>query len=436
MSHLRKPRQQGNKKAVFVDGVRTPFVKSFGVFKNSNALSLFSRVVDALTRRIGIESSEYDEVICGTVIPQIDNPNVARDSILSLGLGDHIHGYTLNRACTSSLQTTFDAVKTIAYGDAHLVLSGGVETLSDVPIVYSKNARRFLLELSKARSLSQKLSMLSRFHLRDWLPSPPGLNEPLTGFTMGEHAEMMAKINEIKREDQDALALRSHQYADRAWKSGAFASEVVPVWTDGQDAVSTDNLIRGDTSLESLAKLKPVFDRKMGSITAGNASPLTDGASVCLIGDQARVEGLGLTPKSLIRDACFVGVQPHPQLLIGPAIAIPLLLKRNGLSYGDIDFFEIHEAFAAQVLTCLKLLNDHDFHMKHFGDALHCGELPIEKINVNGGAIAIGHPFGATGVRLLTTLSNELIRTKRKLGLIAVCAAGGMASAMLVERMG
>lgn len=254
---------------------------------------------------------------------------------------------------------------------------------------------------------------------------------------MGEHAEMMAKINEISRTEQDEFALMSHQRTFAAMEAGKFDEEVVPVWSPPKydQCVEKDNIVRGDSNMDQMAKLKPAFDKRFGTITAANASPLTDGAAVSLIADEGRAKALGLVPKSLIRDMMFVGVQPHPQLLLGPAIAIPLLLKKNGLSLEEIDLFEIHEAFAAQVLSCLKVMKSADFMKQHFGDSKPFGEIPMEKLNVNGGAIAIGHPFGATGSRLVTTLTNELIRSNKRLGVIAICAAGGMSGAMLIERL-
>lgn len=427
----------GNRRPVYVDGLRSAFVKSFGAFEDCDTLELFSRVVDGLVKKVGLDPNEIDEIMAGVVVPQTKNPNVARDAILNLNLPRHIHGYTLNRACTSSLQTVANAAQAIAFGQPQITLAGGVECLSDVPIVYSKKARKFLVSLSKAKSPGQKLSMLTDFSAGAWLPKPPALAEPLTGYTMGEHCEMMAKINEISRESQDEFAAASHAKAAAAQEKGYLAEEILPIWPSPKykEVVDKDNIIRNDTSAEALSKLRPAFDRKYGTITAGNASSITDGASIALIADEQRAKSLGLTPKTLIRDILFVGVEPTPQLLIGPAIAIPLLLKRNGIELKDVSRFEVHEAFAAQVLSCLKSMNSASFNEKHFGVNKAFGEIDPDKLNVNGGAIAIGHPFGATGTRLLTSISNELHRCDGELGVIAICAAGGMSGAMLVERI-
>ena len=429
---------EGNRKPVFIDGIRTPFAKSFGVFAETDSLELFSRAVDGLVRKLEIDPNELDEISAGEVAPQAQNPNVARDAIMSLGLPTHIHGFTLNQACVSSLQTIADAAKTVVYGHPHMVLAGGVECLSNVPIPYSKEARRFLIKMSKSRSTADRLSLLKDFSPKAWLPQSPALAEPMTGLTMGEHAEIMAKLNRISREDQDRLALESHKKAAAAQESGKFADEIVPIWpTFGyKSCVDADNLIRRDSTLEALAQIRPAFDTEYGTLTAGNSSPLTDGAAVVLITDEARAKSLGLKPKSRILDFVFVGVDPAEQLLIGPALAIPLLLKRNKLGLKDVDLFEIHEAFAAQVLSCLNSMESKEFCERHFGDTKAFGSIPREKLNVNGGALAIGHPFGATGARLVTTLSNELIRSNKNIGVIGVCAAGAMACAMLVERIG
>lgn len=438
MSKYKQYLLTGNRRPVFIEGARTAFVKSFGAFQDSDTLEMYSRAVDGLLRKLDLPASDIDEISCGVVIPQTKNPNVARDTAINLGLPDHIHGYTLNRACTSSLQTIADSSRTILAGQPTVALAGGVECLSDVPITYSKAARKLLIKLSKARSLSQKISLLSQVSAKDWIPKSPELAEPLTGYTMGQHAEMMAKINSISREEQDAFAHQSHQKAAIAQEKGYLAQEIVPLWQPPKfvDCVQEDNLIRKDTTLEGLAKLRPAFDRKWGTISAGNASPLTDGAAVCLIADEQRAKDLGLKPKSLIRDFLFLAVQPNPQLLIGPALAIPLLLKRNKLSLQDIDRFEVHEAFAAQVLTCLKLMDSPAFMEEKLGESKAFGRIPDDKLNVNGGALAIGHPFGATGARLVMSLSNELIRSNKQFGVIAICAAGGMAGAMLIERLG
>jgi acetyl-CoA acyltransferase len=429
--------QNTNRRPVVIEGARSAFVKSFSDFEDCDALELYSRVISGLINKSGVNAEDIDEITCGVVVPQTKNGNVARDTIINLGLPAHIHGYTLNRACTSSMQTAADAARSIISGHAQLILAGGVECLSDVPIVYSKAARKFLVKLNKAKTPAQRIAMLSEFSAGAWLPKPPSVSEPLTGLTMGEHTEIMAKKNAISREDQDKFAVASHKKAAKAQESGFLAEEIVPIWASPkfQASIEKDNIIRGDTSMEALAKLRPAFDRKYGTITAGNASALTDGAAACLIADEGYAKSLGLKPKVLIKDVLFVGVNPHDQLLIGPALAIPMILRRNNLTLQDIDLFEIHEAFAAQVLSCIKSMDSSAFCEQYFGDSKAFGLVPEDRLNINGGALAIGHPFGATGARLITSLSNSLCRTNKKFGVISICAQGGMAGAMILERI-
>ena len=316
-------------------------------------------------------------------------------------------------------------------------MAGGVEVLSNVPITYSRKAADFLVAMSKAKSSVGRLKVLKNFSLKDWLPRPPALSEPLTGYTMGQHAEQMAKLNTISREEQDKFALRSHEKAAAAVADGKFAEEIFPIWVGDkyQRQVNRDDLIRVDSDLDTMSRLRPSFDRKYGTITAASSSPLTDGAAISLIADQKCATELGLKVRAKILDYMFVGAVPYKQLLIAPALLIPLLMRKHKLNYKDIDLFEVHEAFAAQVLSCQRSLSSADFFLEHFGNKSTLGEVPEDKLNVNGGAIAIGHPFGATGSRMLTNMVNELGRRDKTLGLIAICAAGGMGGGMLVERV-
>lgn len=428
---------KGNQKPVVVGGSRTAFVKSFGEFYHTDALELFCRAIDGAIHKLGFDASEIDEVIAGAVVPQTKNPNLARDAIIQLGLAHHIHGFTLNQACVSSLQAISLAAKAIAYGHPHLILAGGVESLSSVPIAYSEGARKTLIDLSKARNLTAKLLTLKKARLGHWLPSPPPLAEPLTGLTMGQHAEIMAEKNDISREKQDKFALSSHQKAASAQKKGYLAEEITSLWPKPKygKQVSSDNIIRSDSSLKALGKLKPAFSKPFGTITAGNASPLTDGASVTLVCDEMRARSLSLTPLAEIVDMEFVGVDPYDQLLIGPALAIPRILKRHRLKLTDIDRFEIHEAFAAQMVSCLEALDSPKFFHKYFGTTTTLGELPSDRLNVHGGAIAIGHPFGASGSRLVNTLALELKRQNLEYGLVCMCASGGMAGSLLLKNL-
>ena len=426
---------KGNQKPVVVAGKRTAFVKSFGAFYETHPLELLSRSLDGLMYSLDLDPHEIDEIIAGAVVPQTKNPNIARDAIINLGWPHHIHGCTLNQACASSLQSISFAAKTIAFGAPQLILACGVESLSAVPIVYQDGARKTLIDLSRSRSIRRKWKAIRRVKVSDWLPSPPPLAEPLTGLTMGQHAEIMAEKNNISRQKQDQFALDSHLKAHKAQLSGVLARQIVDIWPgpDYKNHVTEDNLIRSDANLESLAKLKPAFSKPFGTITAGNASALTDGASVTLVCDEHRARSLSLDPMVEIVDMEFVGVDPYDQLLIGPALAIPRLLQRHRLKNDDIDRYEIHEAFAAQMVSCLEALDSPAFFDQHFGTSSSFGEIAADKLNVHGGAIAIGHPFGASGSRLVNTIAFELKDKNLEYGVVAMCSAGGMAGAMLLR---
>jgi acetyl-CoA acetyltransferase family protein len=415
--------------------VRTPFVRSFGVFENETALNLSLKVVLELLARQKFDPSLVEELVWGAVVPQTKNPNIARDLVLFAGLPKNIPGYTLNKACASSLQTISSLADAIALGRHACGLAGGVEVLSDVPITYSDDARRFLTKMSRSKSLKEKALLLADFNPKSFLPIPPALAEPFTGLTMGEHGEIMAVKNNITRLSQDQYAEQSHKKAYRALTSGDLQEEVIPVWT-GKDKslfVDQDNIIRSDTTLDSLSKLKPAFDKRNGTLTPGNSSALTDGAAGVLLASESFAKEHKLNIMGYIVDSCTVAVDPHDQLLIGPAIAVPKLMQKYGLSIEDVGVFEIHEAFAAQVLSCLDAMNDAAFCAKHLGMKQAFGNIPAEMLNQDGSSLAYGHPFAATGARLVGRALRIAARTKSKYAVLGVCAAGGMGQAMLLE---
>jgi acetyl-CoA acyltransferase len=315
------------------------------------------------------------------------------------------------------------------------VLAGGVESLSDVPILHTRRFAQILQEASKAKSLGARLGALAKVRPRDLVPVAPAIAEPSTGESMGQSAEKMAKENNISREEQDRIALMSHQRAAAATADGRLTAEIAP-WFGGRDmsdVVTSDNGIRSDTSLEQLARLKPVFDRKYGSVTAGNASPLTDGASAVLLMAEEKAKAMGYTPLAYVRSYAVTAVDPGWQLLMGPAYAVPKALDRAGISWNDLGLVEIHEAFAAQVLSNVQAWSSKQWASK-LGRSAPVGEVDWEKTNVMGGSIAIGHPFGATGGRIVTSLANEMVRRDVQFGLISICAQGGMGFAMVLER--
>jgi acetyl-CoA acyltransferase len=377
-----------------------------------------------LLHRTNLEGHTVDEVILGQVVPSALVPNIAREASLLPQFPREIPAYSLNRACASATQAIAAGHDQIVLGHAEVVIAGGAEALSDIPILASRRLARLLVDASKARSLGAKLATFSRVRPRDLVPVAPAISEPSTGETMGQSAEKMAKENQISREAQDRWALRSHQLAARGTSDGRLTAEIVPFFPEraGQATVTEDNGIRADTSLEQMTNLKPVFDRRYGTVTAANSSPLTDGASVVLLMSEAAAATYGYEPLAWIRSYAVAAVDPGWQLLQGPVRAVPTALERAGIAWRDLGLIEIHEAFASQVLSNLQ------------GFAAKGWEINEDIINVMGGSIAIGHPFGATGARLVTTLANEMVRRDVQFGLVSVCAQGGMAFAMVLER--
>jgi len=417
------PGGNGRRVAV-VAGCRTPFCKSGTALKDARAVDLARYVARELLERTNLDGTDVDEVVFGQVVPSALVPNVGREVSLLPQFPKEIPAYSLNRACASAGQAVSNAHDQIALGNANVVIAGGVESLSDIPILASRRFADVLLEASKARSLGGRLRAFSRLRPRDLVPVSPAIAEPSTGETMGQSAEKMAKENHITRAAQDQWALRSHQRAAQGTADGRLTAEIVP-WLPPrlpEPVVTQDNGIRRDTSLEQMAKLKPVFDRRYGSVTAANSSPLTDGASAVLLMSDAAARALGYAPLAFIRSYAVAAVDPGWQLLQAPIFAVPKALERAGIEWRDLGLVEVHEAFAAQVLSNLQ------------GWAAKGWEIDQEIINVMGGSIAIGHPFGATGGRIVTTLANEMARRDVQFGLLSICAQGGMGFAMVLER--
>jgi len=426
------------RRVALVAGCRTPFAKAGTSLKDISAVDLARHAARELLVRSAVPPAEVDQVIFGQVVPSVLAPNVAREVSLLPQFPRTIPAYSLNRACASSLQAMADAHDQIALGQADVVLAGGTESLSDIPILHSRRFASILVDASKARTLGARLATFARARPRDLVPVSPAIAEPSTGETMGQSAEKMAKENGIGRAAQDEVALRSHLRAAAGTADGRLTAEIAPVFVPPgcETALAADNGIRADTSLAALAKLKPVFDRAYGTVTAGNASPLTDGASAVLLMSEEKARALGYAPLAYIRAYAVAAVDPGEQLLAGPAFAIPMALDRAGLAWRDMGLVEVHEAFAAQVLSNLQALESATFAREKLGraHAVAEGGVDWETLNVMGGSIAIGHPFGATGTRLATTLANEMTRRDVQFGLISVCAQGGMGFAMVLER--
>ena len=423
------------RRVAIVAGVRTPFAKSGTALKNLSAIELGKLCVAELLQRTELSGKEVDALVYGTVIPSVLAPNIAREVSLLPILPKGVEAFTVSRACASANQAITDAADQIAVGHVDVAIAGGAESLSSVPILHSRSMSEKLVALSKARSLPQRLAIAGSIRPRDLVPITPAIAEPSTGETMGQSAEKMAKINGISREEQDQFALRSHRLASVGLDDGRLTAEIAPVWIPPafDAALGADNGVRRDTDIEQLRKLKPVFDRRYGSVTAGNASPLTDGGSAVLLMSEEKSKSLGYKALAYIRSYAYAALDPGEQLLMGPVLAAPVALERAGLALKDMDLVEMHEAFAAQVLCNLKGLASKEW-AERAGYSKPVGEVDRSKLNVMGGSISIGHPFGATGGRILTTLCHELARRDGQFGLMTVCAAGGMGHAMVVER--
>ncbi|BAH39899.1 MAG TPA: acetyl-CoA C-acyltransferase FadI [Gemmatimonas aurantiaca] len=423
------------RRVAIVAGVRTPFARSGTLLKDYTAIDLGRLAVAELVQRTALDASMTDLLVFGTVIPSVMAPNIAREVSLLPHFPKSLQAYTVGRACASANQAITDAADQIALGHADVAIAGGSESLSQVPILHSRGMSDILVAASKARSLSQRLSILARLRPRDLVPITPAIAEPSTGETMGQSADKMAKINGIAREAQDRFALRSHQMAARGHDDGRLTAEIAPVTVPPKhdSMLAADNGVRRDSTYEQLAALKPVFDRLYGTVTAGNASPLTDGGAAVLLMSEDRAKALGYTPLAYIRSYAYAAVDPGEQLLQAPVLAAPLALQRAGLALHDLDIIEMHEAFAAQVLSNLQGFTSQAW-ADRGGFRAPVGEVDPERLNVMGGSISIGHPFGATGARIVTTLCNELQRRDAQFGMLTVCAAGGLGHAMIVER--
>ncbi len=419
-----------------VDGCRTPFVKAGTLFRDMDSIDLAGVAAGELVARTGIDPALIDLAVFGTVIPQVNAPNLGREVVFRTGLPMDVPGTTVNLACASSNRAICFGAEAILTGECEVVLAGGAESLSNVPILFSKKASRRFMELARAKSLPAKVSTLARLRPGDLAPVAPAIAEYTTGMTMGESAEKMAKENDVSRRAQDEIALLSHQRAAAATEDGRMGEMIATTFPPPRydQAVAADNGVRSDTSMEALGALKPVFDRRYGTLTAGNSSPLTDGGSAVLLMSETKAKSLGFEPLGFIRSFAFTALDPGGQLLQGPAYAAPLALERAGLELADIDLVEMHEAFAAQILSNMKAFASKRFAEVELGRSKPVGEIDLERFNVTGGSIAIGHPFGATGARIVTQLLYELRRRGENLGLLTVCAAGGMGHAMVVER--
>jgi acetyl-CoA acyltransferase len=423
---------------VIVDGVRTPFAKSGTKFKDIHAADLGRSALKELMVRTGVRPEVVDEVIIGNTGSPSDAVNISRVVALNSGFPKSVSAHTVHRNCASALESIANAFDKIKAGTAETVVAGGTESMSNMPLIYTREFTDVFGKLVGAKTLTGKLAALGKLKLKDLKPRislVEGLTDPFVGMNMGETGELLAKEFGLSREEQDSFALASHQKALAAQKNGVMAQEISPVFLPPkfEDVVSQDIGPREGQTMEQLGKLKPFFDRKYGTVTVGNACPVTDGAAMVLVMSRAKAQALGVKPLARVVSYGFAGCDPE-RMGLGPVYATPIALKRAGLQLKDMGLIELNEAFAAQVLACTKAFASDSFAKSKLGLDKAIGEIDLKTLNVNGGAIALGHPVGATGTRLVITLMKEMIRRKVQYGLATLCIGGGQGGAMIIER--
>ena len=425
----------GSRTPVLIDGCRIPFQRAGTAYTDLMAYDMGRMALKGLLMRTGVDTDVVDRVVMGTVIQDVETSNVAREAALGAGFPNHVPAFTVTMACISSNQAVTSGADLIRGGLADTIVAGGTETMSDPPIRFQRSVRKRLFEARKAKGPGDYLELMKGLGPADLAPEAPSISEFSTGEVMGESADKLAAMFGISRQDQDEYALLSHQRAAAAQEDGRLAQELVPATVPPDfNVVDTDNVVRPDTSLEKLQSLRPAFVKPYGTVTAGTSSALTDGASAALIMSQARANADGHTPIATLRDYTFVAQDPDDELLLGPAYAIPLVLDAAGLTLDDIDVIELHEAFAGQVLAVLEALRSDTFAKEKLNRTSAVGDVDMDKLNTRGGSLSLGHPFGATGVRLVTTAANRLHEEDGTWALVSACAAGGQGHAMLIER--
>ncbi|PRD39332.1 UNVERIFIED_CONTAM: fadI [Trichonephila clavipes] len=427
-------RTRDGERIAIVSGLRTPFAKQATEFHGVSALDLGKLVVNELLIRAELDPALVEQVVYGQVVQMPEAPNIAREIVLGTGMQVHTDAFSVTRACATSFQSVVSVAESMLAGVTQIAIAGGADSSSVLPIGVSKKLARALVDVNKAKTLGQKLAIFRRLGLKDLLPVPPAVAEYSTGLSMGDTAEQMAKSHGISRAAQDELAHRSHTLAAAAWQAGKLADEVMTAYVEPYSRyLKSDNNIRMESKLDSYAKLKPVFDRVHGSVTAANSTPLTDGASAVLMMTEGRAKAMGYTPLGYLRSYAFSAIGVHEDMLMGPSYATPIALDRAGMKLSDLTLIEMHEAFAAQALANMKMFGSRKFAEEKLGRSEAIGEIDMDKFNVNGGSLAYGHPFAATGTRLIVQTLNELKRRGGGIGLTTACAAGGLGAAMIVE---
>ncbi len=425
-----------NGRAYIIDGARTPFLKARnrpGPFAASDLATAAGR---ALLVRQPFAPTELDEVILGCAAPSVDEVNIGRVAALRMGCGNKVPGWTVMRNCASGMQAIDSAINNIRVGRSNLVLAGGVDALSRAPLLFSDAMVLWLSSWYAARSVGQRAALIGQLRLKHLAPViglMKGLTDPMVGLLMGQTAENLAYRFGITRDDMDVFAARSHQRVLAAQQAGHLADEVVPLFDDRGNAYLQDDGVRQDSTPQNLAKLKPFFDRKYGNVTAGNSSQVTDGAAWLLLASERAVKERGLTPIGRIVDTEWAALDPA-QMGLGPVHSATPILRRHGLGLNDLDAWEINEAFAAQVIACERAWASDDYCRTELGLDGALGVLDESKLNMDGGAIALGHPVGASGARIVLHLLKVLERTGGRRGIACICIGGGQGGAMLVER--
>ncbi len=427
---------KNGKRVAIVYGLRTPFAKSGTLFRNLTSLELGKIATVELVNRTEIDPAEVDKVIFGNVLSSIKTPNLAREIALGSGIPPTVPAFTVTSACASASQAFTNAVDSIVSGDSDVVVAGGVESIPEVPFLFNKTEISKIFDTKRGKGLIRKAGPLLKMGTEDIAPAVPYLPERYAGFSMGEAAEKTARQYKISRGEQDEFALRSHKLASRAQEEGIFEDEIVHTFVppEYEDTVSADNCVRDDLTPEALSELEPIFDREFGTVTSGNSSPLSDGASVLLLLSEEKARSLGYKPLAYVKSYAYAAVDPTVELLMGPAYSTPLALDRAGISLREIDLIEIHEAFASQVLFNIKALSSRKFAKEKLGRVQPVGEVDMEKLNVSGGSIAIGHPLAATGGRIITTLVYRMAKRRGNFGLVSLPAAGGLGVSIVLEK--
>eukprot|EP01063_Lacrimia_lanifica_P037636 TRINITY_DN7792_c0_g1_i1.p1 TRINITY_DN7792_c0_g1~~TRINITY_DN7792_c0_g1_i1.p1 ORF type:complete len:465 (+),score=181.81 TRINITY_DN7792_c0_g1_i1:59-1396(+) len=429
------------RRAVLVHGARTPFVKSFGELYKVDSIGLGVAAVEGLLNKTKLNPEEIDNVIWGNVVLQTTAPNIAREIVIDLNLPKSIVGHSASMACSSGLNSIVQAVNMVELGHADCIVAGGSDSLSCAELPIPRNvghalAMNFVYAPKKMGMLDRvkRFGKMAGWNPAGWMPKPPAVAERSTGKTMGYHADLMAELNGVTREAQEAFALRSHANAGKAEAAGYLAEEIVPCTQEGK-TITADNLIQKDlaTMEKKMPSLKAAFRKKIGTVTPATSSALTDGGSCVLVMSEEKALKLGYPIDCSLRAFDFSAIEPYPQLLMAPALSIARCLDKAGLEVGDIDLWEIHEAFAAQVLSTMAALESDDFCQRHL-DRNALPPIPREKVNVNGSSISIGHPFAATGGRVVMAAMNELRRSQKQHSLVSICAAGGLGTVGIIER--